>query len=223
VDSRYTLYTSRSFDSALRSAVTNLRQTGLPVAITVEHGNHAWIITGFTASADPARTTDFTVTSINVVGPLWGLQSRTYGYDMKPDTKLTPKQLAGFFTPWHYAPIKMAWEGRWVSVQPVIAKLAAPKAAPSAAPLPPRGVAVARLEPIPAAASPALSATEAAVATPLATATARTAVAPVASPSSANTAPALWPAWVAGALGLVALWLFVIWRRHRSPRSGRTG
>ena len=118
VDDRYRLVQSTSFESALRTAVTNLRKTGLPVAITVSHGGHAWIIVGFTATADPAVTSKFTVTSVRVVGSLWGLQSRTYGYDMKPNTKLTPKQLKGFFTPWHYSKIRMAWEGKWVSVQP---------------------------------------------------------------------------------------------------------
>ncbi len=119
VDGRYRLVASRSFDDALRSAVTNLRRTNLPVAITVSHGNHAWVLTGFTATADPAMTSHFTVTSVRVTGPLWGLQSRSYGYDMAPDRKLTPSQLRGFFTPWHYARIHMAWEGRWVSVQPI--------------------------------------------------------------------------------------------------------
>ncbi|MEA2546419.1 MAG: hypothetical protein QOI09_1692, partial [Chloroflexota bacterium] len=99
VDSRYRMVASRSFESALRSAVTSLRKTNLPVAITVMHGNHAWVLTGFTATADPAITSRFTVTSVRVVGPLWGLQNRTYGYDMRPDTKLTPSQLKGFFTP----------------------------------------------------------------------------------------------------------------------------
>ena len=64
VDPRYTLFESRSFDAALDSAVTNLRRTNLPVAITVDHGNHAWIITGFTATADPAARRRFTVTSV---------------------------------------------------------------------------------------------------------------------------------------------------------------
>ncbi len=118
VDDRYRLVQSTSFESALRTSVTNLRKTGLPVAITVSRGGHAWIIVGFTATADPAVTSKFTVTSVRVVGSLWGLQSRTYGYDMKPNTKLTPKQLKTFFTPWHYAKIRMAWEGKWVSVQP---------------------------------------------------------------------------------------------------------
>ena len=119
VDSRYRLVASTTFDNALRSAVSRLRKTNRPVGITVSRGNHAWILTGFTATADPAVTPAFTVTSVRVVGPLWGLQSRTYGYDMRPDTKLTPAQLKGFFTPWHYARIRMSWEGRWVSVQPI--------------------------------------------------------------------------------------------------------
>jgi cell division septation protein DedD len=119
VDARYALVASTSFDAALRSAVTNLRKTNLPVGITVSHGNHAWVLTGFTATADPAATADFAVTSVRVVGPLYGLQSRTYGYDMRPDTKLTPRQLRGFFTPWHYTSVPMAWENRWVSVQPI--------------------------------------------------------------------------------------------------------
>ncbi len=131
VDGRYRMIASRSFDSALHAAVTNLRRTNLPVGIAVMHGNHVWVLTGFTATADPATTTSFTVTSVRVVGPLWGLQSRTYGYDMRPDTKLTPSQLATFFRPWEYVGVHMAWEGRWVSVQPVAATTAPPKPEPT--------------------------------------------------------------------------------------------
>lgn len=150
VDSRYRLEASRSFNAALRSAVTSLRRTNLPVGITVAHGSHAWIITGFSATADPATTEDFTVTSVRVVGPLWGLQSRTRGYDMRPNTKLTPRQLKSYFTPWHYAGVKMAWEGRWVSIQPISKAKAAPTepkatAKPTAAPSP-----TVRLSPSPA-------------------------------------------------------------------------
>lgn len=136
VDGRYRLVASGSFDAALRSAVTNLRKTNWPVGITVAHGDHAWVLTGFSATADPATTTHFTVTSVRVVGPLWGLQSTSYGYDMKPDTRLTPKQLAGFFTPWHYAAIRMAWEGDWVSIQPIAARTVTVVPAPTPRPSP---------------------------------------------------------------------------------------
>ncbi len=119
VDDRYRVVAKDSFRAALRSAVTSLRRTNLPVGLTVANGTHAWILTGFTATADPLVTDDFRVTSVRVTGPLWGLQSRSRGYDMRPDTRLTPAQLDDYFTPWHYARIRMAWEGQWVSIQPV--------------------------------------------------------------------------------------------------------
>lgn len=119
VDERYKRVASDSFGSALRSAVTSLRKTRLPVGITVSRGGHAWVLTGFTATADPARTSDFKVTSVRVVGPLWGLQNSSFGYDMRPDKKLSRAELKTFFTRWHYGPIRMAWEGKWVSIQPV--------------------------------------------------------------------------------------------------------
>lgn len=132
VDDRYRLVASRTFDEALRSAAERLRLTRLPVAITVSHGGHGWILTGFSATADPAATTSFKVTSVRVVGPLYGRQSKD-GYDMAPNTELTPTQLKRFFTPWKYDPKPMAWDGRYVSIQPVPEAIEA-TAAPSPAP-----------------------------------------------------------------------------------------
>jgi hypothetical protein len=132
VDDRYRLVASKSFDAALRSAVTNLRKTNLPVAVTVSRGNHGWVLTGFTATADPLTTDSFNVTSVRVVGPLFGLQSKN-GYDMRPNTKLTTAQFRRFLTPWKYAPKKMVWDGLYVSIQPIPAK-AAPVTTPKPAP-----------------------------------------------------------------------------------------
>jgi hypothetical protein len=138
VDGRYRLVASRTFDGALRSAVERMRRTNLPVALTVSHGNHGWILTGFRATADPARTKDFTVTSVRVSGPLYPIQTRG-GYDMPPNTRLTTAQLRRFFTPWRYDPKPMIWDGRYVSIQPVpVAKpaVAKPTARPTARPTP---------------------------------------------------------------------------------------
>ena len=136
VNDGYRLVASDSFAAALRSAVRSLRETNLPVGITVAHGTHAWILTGFTATADPLIADDFRVTTVRVTGPLWGLQNRARGYDMRPNTKLTTAQLAGYFTPWHYPGIRMAWEGQWVTIQPVAVESATP-----VPPAPPRPVA----------------------------------------------------------------------------------
>ena len=118
VDDRYRLVASSSFRTGLRSAAANLRRTGLPVALTVSNGGHGWILTGFEATADPLLTDDFEVTSVRVVGPLYGRQSKN-GYDMPPDTKLSAERLRRFFTPWRYRPLPMIWDGKFVSIQPV--------------------------------------------------------------------------------------------------------
>jgi hypothetical protein len=150
VDTRYRLVSSGSFDGALRSAVQRMRATELPVALAVDNGNHGWVLSGFSATKDPAISKDFKVTSVRVVGPLYGLHTRSFGYDMKPGKSLTTAQLRQFFTPWRYAPKRMVWDGLYVSIQPVpveaqIAKslpvtlpsgTAPPSPAPSASALP---------------------------------------------------------------------------------------
>lgn len=118
VDDRYRLVSSPTFKDALKLAAIRMRKTNLPVGVAVAHGGHAWILVGFTATADPARTREFRVTSVRVVGPLYGRQSRN-GYDMKPDTRLSTVQFKRFFTSWRYAPKRMIWDGRFVSIQPV--------------------------------------------------------------------------------------------------------
>jgi hypothetical protein len=120
VDDRYRLFSSATFSAALRGAVTRMRKTNLPVAVAVANGGHGWVLHGFTATADPARTSRFTVTSVRVTGPLWGLQNRTFGYDMRPNTRLTVSQFKRFFTKWWYAPKRMIWDGRYVSIQPAL-------------------------------------------------------------------------------------------------------
>jgi hypothetical protein len=133
VDDRYRLVASRSFDDALRLAVIRMRKTSLPVGVTVSHGGHAWILAGFSATADPLGPAPFKVTSVRVVGPLWGLQSSSSGYDMRPNTKLTVAQFKRFFTPWRYAPKRMIWDGRYVSIQPVTSKATVGADQPAAA------------------------------------------------------------------------------------------
>lgn len=140
VDDRYRLQAHRSFDQALRLAGVRMRKTSLPVALTVSNGGHGWILHGFTATADPARTDDFRVTSVRVTGPLWGRQDRDFGYDMRPNTRLTVAQLRRFFMPWRYPPKPMAWDGRFVSIQPVTPRREHPMASPAPTPVRPSGL-----------------------------------------------------------------------------------
>ncbi len=170
VDDRYRLVASDTFDAALRLAVKRLRLTGLPVALAVSHGNHGWLLTGFAASADPATTDEYETTSVRVVGPLYGLQSKN-GYDTPPNTRLTTAQLRRYFTPWWYAPMRMTWDGQFISIQPV------PLDPPATMDLPPADV------PPPSASGPSAAPSVAVAPVP----------SPGASPSSTDLAPPTHP------------------------------
>ena len=187
VDGRYQLVASSSFDSAVHSAVQRMRLTNLPVAVTVSHGNHGWLLVGFEATADPAKTSGFTVTSVRVVGPLFGLQSRG-GYDMPPNTRLTLDEFRRFFTPWHYDPMPMVWDGTYVSIQPVPVKAAAPNPVVTKRPATPKPTATpspSLVSPTPALASPTNFVAPSPVATPEAAVLAADAAGPTPEPRAA--------------------------------------
>jgi hypothetical protein len=120
----YALVASPTFDAAVRSAVTQLRLTGKPVALIVAAGRHAWVLTGFTATADPARTTDFQVVSVRVVGPLYGRQSIN-GYDSPPDTSISYAALRRFLLPYRFPFAVTPWTGRYLTFQAIPATAAA--------------------------------------------------------------------------------------------------
>jgi hypothetical protein len=162
VDPRYRVQAHTTFAKALKLAAARMRRTNLPVAVAVSRGNHGWVLHGFTATADPAKTSTFTVTSVRVSGPLWGLQNRTFGYDMRPNTKLSVTQFKRFFTKWWYAPKRMIWDNTFVSIQPLTTTTStseATGAAPGAAAVQPVSPApsamstpaVASVAPVPAA------------------------------------------------------------------------
>ena len=114
----YALVASPTFDAAVRSAVTQLRLTGKPVALIVAAGRHAWVLTGFTATADPARTTNFQVVSVRIVGPLYGRQSIN-GYDSPPDTSISYAALRRFLLPYHFPFAVTPWTGRYLTFQAI--------------------------------------------------------------------------------------------------------
>ena len=65
-------YEVRAYESrlaAMRAAATAMRATGRPVGIMAWKGIHSWVMTGFTATADPATTRSFTVSEAYVMDP----------------------------------------------------------------------------------------------------------------------------------------------------------
>ncbi len=50
-------------------AARQMRFTGKPVGLLVWRGAHAWVMSGFKATADPAYTDDFEVTAVWIEDP----------------------------------------------------------------------------------------------------------------------------------------------------------
>ena len=103
--------------SALKRAAVRMRQTNKPVGILVWNGRHAWVLDGFSATADPAITNDFTITAVYVSGPLYPRTMNTSGYDLPPDTQLTPAQLSKYFLKYSDTQVK-TWNGGYVLIMP---------------------------------------------------------------------------------------------------------
>jgi hypothetical protein len=115
--STYSVATFADAGSALKQAVRRLRQTNKPVGLLVWAGLHAWVISGFSATADPAVTNEFNVTAVYVTGPLYPRPANALGYDPAPDTQMTPTQLSRYFAPFNDGPAR-SWTGKYVIVVP---------------------------------------------------------------------------------------------------------
>ncbi|MDQ3127811.1 MAG: hypothetical protein M3Q66_05055 [Chloroflexota bacterium] len=126
----YRLVATGTIDEALRLAAKAIGTTGKPVGLLVWSGRHAWVMSGFHATADPRVTDDYTVTRAIILDPLYPHGSKTWGPSPKPREALTPSVLGKQFVPrrrgtWAGAPIGSpttatlsAFSGKYVLVLP---------------------------------------------------------------------------------------------------------
>jgi hypothetical protein len=116
----WTIDNATSYSSAVKQAAKAMALTHRPVALFVAAGSHSWLLNGFTATADPQTTDNFTVTGVYVTGPLWGLQDygSTY-YDMPPNSYLSAATFAHVLTAYNDHGLHNAWYGHYVTVNPV--------------------------------------------------------------------------------------------------------
>ena len=117
VDPGYHIVAAPTYTAALNAAAKAMRLTGRPVGLLVGFGAHAWVMAGFTATADPASARLFMVTSVNVLGPLWGRQAR-YGFDQVPNIRLSADRLRTFLTPYRDPFEPQGWRNKFVIVAP---------------------------------------------------------------------------------------------------------
>lgn len=119
----YRLVGTTTMEEAMRIAATAIRDTGKPVGLLVWRGRHAWVMGGFTATADPAETTDFTVTAAVVLDPLYPHGSKTWGPSPKPREAITIAELGRQFVPRGTGQNARSWmssfAGQYVMVVPM--------------------------------------------------------------------------------------------------------
>jgi hypothetical protein len=96
----YGLAGYKSRQNALRNAARMMRKTRKPVGLVVWRGAHAWVMSGFTATADPARTRDFRVTSVVVHDPWYPRVSSIWGRSRPPNARVSPRALGQDFRPY---------------------------------------------------------------------------------------------------------------------------
>ena len=90
----YQLVSLASFDDALGVAAKALRATRRPVGLVMWRGRHAWVMSGFEATADPRTFDDFDVTGIRVLDPLYPHGSSVWGKSPAPNSLVSPATLA---------------------------------------------------------------------------------------------------------------------------------
>jgi hypothetical protein len=117
---RYVVLAFRSRTGAIQAAAAAIRRTGRPAGLMVWYGAHSWVMSGFTATADPASTTAFTVTAVHIEDVWYPRISSIWGASRPPDSLVPVPKLPRDFLPWkrptgHY-PDK---DGRFVVVLPV--------------------------------------------------------------------------------------------------------
>jgi hypothetical protein len=85
---------------ALQVAARQMRLTRKPVGLLVWNGKHAWVMSGFRATADPAYTDDFRVTAVWVEDPWHGRVSALWGEGVAPHTLIAVEDLARDYRRW---------------------------------------------------------------------------------------------------------------------------
>ena len=116
---RYVLVAAETMTEAVNAAAKGIATTGRPAGIIVWGGTHAWVITGFEATADPNETDDYRVVTIRMADPLWPyfhVRRRTV---YRPGTRISVSTLKRNFTAYHDARRDPRIEGQFVIVVPV--------------------------------------------------------------------------------------------------------
>jgi hypothetical protein len=117
----YEVRAERTRAAAIAAGARALRLTGRPVGLLIWRGAHAWVMSGFRATADPAYTDDFTVTHVYMQDPLYPRVSSIWGPSRPPDAIVPVGLVAEDYLEWRRPAVRYPEkDGQFVLVVPVV-------------------------------------------------------------------------------------------------------
>jgi hypothetical protein len=117
----YEVRAERTRAAAIAAAARAIRLTGRPVGLLIWRGAHAWVMSGFRATGDPAYTNDFAVTDIYVQDPWYPWVSSIWGPSRPPDATVRVGLVAEEYLAWRRPTVRYPeMDGQFVLVVPVV-------------------------------------------------------------------------------------------------------
>ena len=118
----YAVHVEPTRAAAIGASARAVRLTGRPVGLLIWRGAHAWVVSGFRATADPAWTDDFTVTHLSVEDPWYPRLSSIWGRSRPPGALVPVKRVAQDYIAWRRPTVRYPEkDGQFVLVIPVAA------------------------------------------------------------------------------------------------------
>jgi len=114
----YSVGANVNMTAAVHTVAKQIRITGRPGGLVVWRGWHSWVVSGFTATADPALTDKFTVLSVRIEDVWYPRVSTLWPKSRAPDADVPVSALAPDYKPWLQSGTWPGRDGRYVYVIP---------------------------------------------------------------------------------------------------------
>jgi hypothetical protein len=120
----YQVGATSTMTAAVKVVVKQIQLTNRPAGLLVWYGWHSWVVSGFTASADPALTDNYTVLSLRIEDVWYDRHSTLWnttrgGYSRPPDSDVPYGELSQDYKMWDQAVYYAGKQRQYVFVLPV--------------------------------------------------------------------------------------------------------
>jgi putative peptidoglycan lipid II flippase len=116
---KFEVHSGPSIAAVIKIVARQIRLTNRPAGLVVWYGWHSWVVSGFSATADPAYTDNYTVTAVRIEDVWYPRHSTIWGDSRPPDANVPVSALPKDYKIWHQAHKITGREGLFVYVIPV--------------------------------------------------------------------------------------------------------